>query len=71
MVAWVLPNGFTGYFNSKNRKKPDVLGQTDTNFLSHDNPARLDITFDQAKDFVSGVRNLTKRCEGQKLIKGR
>lgn len=49
-----------------------VFGQGDlVNFLSHDNPGRLEVTFDQAKDFVRGVRDLTKRCEIHKIIKGR
>ena len=49
-----------------------VFGQGDlVNFLSHDNLGRLEVTFDQAKDFVHGVRDLTKRCEDHKLIKGR
>ncbi len=49
-----------------------VFGQGDlVNFLSHDNPGRLEVTFDQAKDFVQGLRDLTKRCETHKLIKGR
>lgn len=49
-----------------------VFGQGDLiNFLSHDNPGRLEITFDQAKDFVEGLRSLTTRCEDHKLIKGR
>ncbi len=49
-----------------------VFGQGDlVNFLSHDNPGRLEVTFDQAKDFVRGLRDLTKRCEEHKLIKGR
>jgi len=49
-----------------------VFGQGDlVNFLSHDNPGRLEVTFDQAKDFVRGVRDLTKRCETHKIIKGR
>lgn len=49
-----------------------VFGQGDlVNFLSHDNPGRLEVTFDQAKDFVRGVRDLTKRCETHKKIKGR
>jgi recombinational DNA repair ATPase RecF len=49
-----------------------VFGQWDlVNFLSHDNPGRLEVTFDQAKDFVSGIRDLTKRCETHKIIKGR
>ncbi|MES2922215.1 MAG: AAA family ATPase [Verrucomicrobiota bacterium] len=49
-----------------------VFGQGDlVNFLSHDNPGRLEVTFDQAKDFVQGLRDLTKRCEAHKIIKGR
>jgi len=49
-----------------------VFGQGDlVNFLSHDNPGRLEVTFDQAKDFVQGLRDLTKRCEEHKLIKDR
>lgn len=49
-----------------------VFGQGDLiNFLSHDNPGRLEITFDQAKDFVEGLRSLTSRCEEHKLIKAR
>lgn len=47
-----------------------VFGQGGlVNFLSHDNPGRLEVTFDQAKDFARGVRDLTKRCEEHKLIK--
>ena len=49
-----------------------VFGQGDlVNFLSHDNPGRLEVTFDQAKDFVQGLRDLMKRCEAHRLIKGR
>jgi len=49
-----------------------VFGQGDlVNFLSHDNPGRLEVTFDQAKDFVHGARDLTKRCETHRIIKGR
>lgn len=49
-----------------------VFGQGDlVNFLSHDNPGRLEVTFDQAKDFVQGLRDLTKRCVAHNLIKGR
>ena len=48
-----------------------VFGQGDfVNFLSHDNSGRLELSFDQASDFVSGLRDLTKRCEDHKLIKG-
>ena len=49
-----------------------VFGQGDLiNFLSHDNPGRLEITFDQAKDFIDGLRSLTRRCEEHRLIRGR
>jgi predicted ATP-binding protein involved in virulence len=49
-----------------------VFGQGNLiNDLSHDNPGRLEITFDQATDFVAGLKSLTKRCEDHKLIKGR
>ncbi len=49
-----------------------VFGQDNLiNDLSHDNPGRLEITFDQATDFVAGLKSLTKRCEAHKLIKGR
>lgn len=49
-----------------------VFGQGDlVNFLSHDNLGRLEVTFDQARDFVQGLSDLTKRCEVHKLIKGR
>lgn len=48
-----------------------VFGQGNLiNDLSHDNPGRLEITFDQATDFVAGLKSLTKRCEEHKLIKG-
>jgi hypothetical protein len=49
-----------------------VLGQGDLiNFLSHNNPGRLEVTFDQARDFISGLRSLLTRCEEHKLIKGK
>jgi len=49
-----------------------VFGQGDLiNFLSHDNPGRLEITFDQASDFIEGLRSLTRRCEEHRLIEGR
>lgn len=49
-----------------------VFGQGDlVNFLSHDSHGRLEVTLDQARDFVRGIRDLTKRCEDNKLIKGR
>ncbi len=49
-----------------------VLGQGDfINFLSHNNPGRLEVTFDQAKDFISGLKSLSAHCEEHKLIKGK
>ncbi|SDB07949.1 RecF/RecN/SMC N terminal domain-containing protein [Desulfonatronum thiosulfatophilum] len=49
-----------------------VLGQGDLiNFLCHNNPGRLEVTFDQARDFISGLRSLLTRCEEHKLIKGK
>lgn len=49
-----------------------VFGQVDlVNFLSHDNPGRLELTLDEASDFVRGLRDLTSRCEAHKLIRGR
>lgn len=39
------------------------------NFLSHDNPGRLEVTLQQTKDFVEGLRELTKLCKTHKLIK--
>jgi hypothetical protein len=40
------------------------------NFLSHDNPGRLEVTLPQAKDFVTGIKALTKRCQENQMIKG-
>jgi hypothetical protein len=49
-----------------------VFGQGDfINFLSHDNPGRLEVTIDQARDFVDGLRSLTERCQAHRLIRGR
>lgn len=49
-----------------------VFGQGNlVNFLSHDNPGRLEVSFEQAEAFVQGLRDLTRRCEMHKLIKGR
>lgn len=49
-----------------------VLGQGDLiNFLSHNNPGRFEVTYDQARDFVSGLRSLLDRCVEHKLIKGK
>jgi len=48
-----------------------VFGQGDLiNFLSHDNPGRLEVTLEQTIDFVSGLRALTRRCQDNQLIKG-
>lgn len=48
-----------------------VFGMGDLiNFLSHDNPGRLEVTFEQASDFVVGLKSLAARCEMAKLIKG-
>lgn len=49
-----------------------VLGQGDlVNFLSHNNPGRLEVSFDQARDFVSSLRRLLARCEKYGLIEGK
>lgn len=40
------------------------------NFLSHDNPGRLEVTLQQTRDFVEGLQELTKLCETYKLIRG-
>lgn len=40
------------------------------NFLSHDNPGRLEVTLTETHDFVTGLKSLTKRCQTHKLIKG-
>ncbi len=48
-----------------------VFGNGDLiNFLSHDSPGRLDVTFEQTSDFVTGLKSLATRCEANKLIKG-
>lgn len=48
-----------------------VFGTGDlTNVLSHDNPARLEVTLNEAKDFVAGLRSLTGRCQDARIIKG-
>ncbi len=48
-----------------------VFGNGDLiNYLSHDNPARLDVTFQQTSDFVTGLKSLTTLCVTHKLIKG-
>jgi ubiquinone/menaquinone biosynthesis C-methylase UbiE len=47
-----------------------VFGTGDLiNFLSHDNPRRLEVTLPDAKDFVAGIKALTKRCQDNHLIK--
>jgi len=40
------------------------------NFLSHDNPGRLEVTLQQTKDLVEGLQELEKLCVTHKLIKG-
>ena len=40
------------------------------NFLSHDNPSRLEVTLSQTRDFVSGLKSLIQRCKKSKLMKG-
>jgi hypothetical protein len=48
-----------------------VFGQGDLiNFLSHDNPGRLEVTLEQTIDFVSGLKAVTKRCQDNQLMKG-
>ena len=47
-----------------------VFGTGDLiNFLSHDNPGRLEVTLPQARDFVNALKALTKRCEDNQMIK--
>jgi hypothetical protein len=40
------------------------------NFLSHDNPGRLEIQLGETKDFVTGLKSLINRCEKARIIKG-
>jgi len=40
------------------------------NFLSHDNPGRLEVTLVQTVDFVSALKSITKRCQDNQMIKG-
>lgn len=48
-----------------------VFGAGDLiNFLSHDNPGRLEVTLTETKDFVNGLKSLEQRCKTHKLIKG-
>ena len=48
-----------------------VFGTGDLiNFLSHDNPGRLEVTLAQTRDFVNGLRSLEQRCKAHKIIKG-
>jgi hypothetical protein len=50
----------------------NVLGQGDLiNSLSHDKVSKLEISLIQVKDFVSGLKSLTARCEMHGLIKGK
>lgn len=48
-----------------------VFGNGDfINFLSHDNPGRLEIQLGETKDFVTGLKSLINRCEKAGIIKG-
>jgi len=48
-----------------------VFGTGDLiNFLSHDNPGRLEVTLTKTKDFVNGLKSLEQRCKTHKLVKG-
>ncbi|WP_075087235.1 hypothetical protein [Verrucomicrobium spinosum] len=48
-----------------------VFGTGDLiNFLSHDNPGRLEVTFPQAQDFVSGLKFLIDQCARYSLMRG-
>jgi len=48
-----------------------VFGTGDLiNFLSHDNPGRLEVTLTETKDFVNGLKSLEQKCKTHKLIKG-
>ncbi len=48
-----------------------VFGTGDLiNFLSHDNPGRLEVTLAQTVDFVLGLKALKKRCLDNQLMKG-
>jgi hypothetical protein len=40
------------------------------NFLSHDNPGRLEVTLGQTVDFVSALKSITKRCQDNQMIRG-
>lgn len=48
-----------------------VFGTGDLiNFLSHDNPGRLEVTLGEVKDFVAGLKELENRCKKHQIIKG-
>ena len=48
-----------------------VFGTGDLiNFLSHDNPGRLEVTLAQTKDFVNSLKALTKGCQDSHMVKG-
>jgi len=48
-----------------------VFGTGDLiNFLSHDNPGRLEVTLGETKDFVYGLKSLKERCKKYRLIRG-
>lgn len=40
------------------------------NALSHDNAGRLEVTLIDARDFVTGLRSLTQRCQAARIMKG-
>ena len=40
------------------------------NFLSHDNPGRLEVTLSQARDFVSSLKLLITECMRYSLMRG-
>jgi recombinational DNA repair ATPase RecF len=48
-----------------------VFGQGELiNYLSHDSSDRFEVTYPQANDFVQGLRDLTKMCGENSLIRG-
>lgn len=48
-----------------------VFGTGDLiNFLSHDNPGRLEVTISQARDFVSSLKLLITECARYSLMRG-
>jgi hypothetical protein len=48
-----------------------VFGTGDLiNFLSHDNPGRLEVTLSQTRDFVNGLEYLIEACTRTSLMRG-